>query len=239
VKHNCKMAVFGLGAALASLGGLRSSGAAATSIANDESAVVDGWNITAPVGVSLMVTASGSEIFIQKTADFTELNQGLQVAFQPVAGAGSAATSIDFTNETIEDNTEHAFGGIAFILMNAGSPNATFTSEFAPPVGAGYDYGLGILNSTGDILSYNGAQQTGQSSFWGSSAPGDNLLISALAGSDFSFKELIDSGNGGVVGGGGPPPGTVSLPAAAWQSIAGLGGLALIGVARSIKRRII
>ena len=58
---------------------------------------------------------------------------------------------------------------------------------------------------------------------------GDNLLIDAPAGSDFSFKELSVPGGGGG--------GTVPVPAAAWQSLASLAGLALIGIGRWTKRR--
>src|SRR5579863_6078117 len=123
MKSSCKKALVVAGAALASLGALRMS-SATTVIENNESAVVDGWNITAPMGVSLTVTSSGSEITIEKAASFTVPGQGLQVAFQP-AGTGGA-TQIDFADETIQNNTGAAFSGFQFILMNIGSPNATF-----------------------------------------------------------------------------------------------------------------
>ena len=85
MRHGCKKAAIVVGAALASLGTLGMSSAAPTTIENDQSAVVDGWNITAPMGVSLTLTTSGNEIFVEKAANFTAPNQGLQVAFQPVA----------------------------------------------------------------------------------------------------------------------------------------------------------
>ena len=168
----CKKALVVAGAALAGLGALRTS-YATTLIEDNQSAQVDGWNITAPTGVSLTVTTSGSEIFIEKAANFTSPNQGFQVAFQPVSGATGAASFIDFTDETIQNNTGSAFNGFQFILMNIGSPNATFagvSDVFTPPTGTGYAYTSVNLNSTSDILSYKGNQDAGTTSSWGSAA---------------------------------------------------------------------
>jgi hypothetical protein len=221
-------AVVAASAALASLGALRMS-FGQTLIQNNGSAIVDGWNITAPTGVSLTVTTSNGEIFIEKAANFTVPGQGFQVAFQPVSGATNAATSIDFTDETIQNNTGKAFSGFDFILMNIGNPNATFDgvgNVFVPPTGTGYAYTTVSLNGTHDILSYTGNQNAGTTSSWGSAADGDNLLIDAPSGSAFSLKELSIPGGGGAV----------PLPAAAWQSMAGLAALGLIGLGRKMKR---
>jgi hypothetical protein len=206
----------------------------ATVIGSNQSAQIDGWNISAPAGVSLAVTSSGNEIFVEKSANFTAPNQGFQVAFQPVSGASSAATSIDFTDETIQNNSGSAFGQFQFLLLNTGSANATFASQFAPPSGSGYSYSTGTLNSSADILTYTGNQNSGTTSLWGSSAAGDNLLIDTPAGADFSLKELPSSGGGNNGGGGGS---VVPLPSAAWQSVAGLGVLAAASVARKVKRQ--
>ena len=124
MKGSYKKAAVVVGAALASLGALRMS-SAVTVIDQGTSAVVDGWNITAPTGVSLTVTSSDNEIFVEKAANFSTPGQGLQVAFQPVAGA-TRATSIDFTDETVQNNTGQAFSEFDFILLNIGSPDATF-----------------------------------------------------------------------------------------------------------------
>jgi hypothetical protein len=185
MKVSYKKTAIAVGAAIASLGALRMSSAAAsvTLIEDDQSAVVDGWNITAPTGVSLTVTSSDNEIFVEKAANFTVPNQGFQIAFQPVAGA-TGATSVDFTDETVQNNTGQAFSGFDFILMNTGSPNATFdgvANVFAAP--SGYS-GTISLNSTKDILSYTGTQASGTTSIWGSATPGDNLLIDTPAGAD-------------------------------------------------------
>jgi hypothetical protein len=222
-----------VGAALASLGALRmSSAATATLIEQDSSEVVDGWNITTAPGVALVAISSNNEIYIEKAANFTVPDQGLQISFDPVAGVGSPATLIDFTDEMVQNNTGQAFSGFDFLLLNIGSANATFpgvSNVFAPPKGTGYDYTSVNLNGTGDVLSYTGNQDAGTTSSWGSAAVGDNLLIDAPAGSDFTFKEQSESGGGGTA---------VPVPAAAWQSLASLAVLGLIRVGRRAKRRL-
>jgi hypothetical protein len=206
---------------------------AATLIESNQSAQIDGWNISAPADVSLTVTSSGNEIFVEKAANFTTPNQGFQVGFQPISGASGAATSIDFTDETIQNNTGSAFKGFQFILLNTGGANATFpnvSNVFAPPSGTGYSYTSVSLNGSSDILSYAGNQDAGTTSSWGSAATGDNLLIDAPTGSAFSLKELSQSGGGG----GGT---AVPVPAAAWQSLAGLTALGFICLGKRVKRQ--
>jgi hypothetical protein len=170
----------------------------------------------------------------------------LQVSFQPVA-IDPPATVIDFTDEQIQNNTGSAFNGFQFILMNAGSANALFPSvsdAFGPPAGTGYSFSTVQLNAAGDILSYGGTQNAGTTSTWGTGTPGtpgvgnpdDNLFIDAPAGAAFSLKELSESGSSGSTGGGSGSS-AVPMPAAAWQSLAGLAGLALYGIARKLKHR--
>jgi hypothetical protein len=219
-------------AVLASFSLLRNSSAASTAvlIEGNQSAVVDGWNISVPTGVALTVTTSDNEIFVEKAANFTQPNQGFQVAFQPVKGV-TGATSIDFTDESIQNNSGKAFNGFQFILINTGTSNATFPSVsnvFSPPSGTGYAFTSVNLNGSKDTLSYLGHQDSGSTSLWGSAAPGDNLLINAPIGADFSFKELPSSGGT-----------TVPLPASAWQSLFTLGGLGLVGMIRWKKRQLV
>src|ERR1700693_708897 len=105
---NCRKSLIVASAALVGLGALQMA-SGATLIESNQSAQIDGWNITAPTNVALTVTSSGNEIFVEKAANFVTTNQGLQVGFQPISGASGAATSIDFTDETIQNNTGSAF----------------------------------------------------------------------------------------------------------------------------------
>jgi hypothetical protein len=231
MKRSYKKAVVAVGAAMASLGVLRMT-SAQTLITGDQSAVVDGWTITGWPGVALSVTSDSNGISIEKRANFTVANTGFPIGFSPVAG-GSPATSIDIQDEQIANNTGQAFTGFDFILLNTGSVDATFASAslsnpFSPP--SGY---TGFTSADGgQELIYAGSQASGTTSDWGTD--GSTLLIDAPAGSDFSLKELPTFGNGG--GGGGSSP--VPLPAAAWQSLVGLGALGLFGIARKTKRRL-
>jgi hypothetical protein len=224
------------GAALVALGALPAFTNAA-SIQNTSPATIDGWTISWGTGVGLTVTqdADSSQVDVEKTATFTAPNQGFQITFVPTGG-GSAATKFVIPDETIVNSTGSAFSSFSFILMNTTSTLATFDSvsrTFIPPTGPGYDYTTVSLSPGNTVLTYTGTQNSGTTSFWGNGDPsssGDNLLIDAPAGSEFSLKELSASGPPG-------PPNVVPIPAAALQSLGGLAGLALIGLGRKMKRR--
>jgi hypothetical protein len=199
---------------------------------------IDGWNVSWSTGVSLTVTqdsGNSGQVDVAKTATFTAPNQGYQITFAPIPGfTGTAATQFVIPTESIVNNTGSAFNGFSFVLLNTTSDLATFDSvgsTFIPPTGTGYNYSSVSLSPGNTVLAYTGTQGDGVTSTWGdgdASSTGDNLLIDAPAGSDFSLKELSSSGGSGQA---------VPLPAADWQSLAGLGGLALIGLGRRLKRR--
>jgi hypothetical protein len=231
------------GAAVFALGVLPNSFATAAAIQNTSPATIDGWNISWGTGVGLTVTqdTNSNQVDVEKSATFTAPNQGYQITFAPVPGStGTSASEFVIPDETIVNNSGSAFSSFSFILINKSSTLATFDSvarTFIPPTGSGYDYTSVSLTSGNTILTYTGTQGNGITSFWGNgdpSASGDNLLIDAPAGSDFALKELSASGPGGSPGG---PGSVVPLPAAASQSLAGLVGLALIGLRRQLKRR--
>jgi hypothetical protein len=229
--------VWAAGAAIVGLGLLGAPSAQAAPASNTSPVSIDGWTVSWGTGVGLTVSATNSsQVDIQKTANFTAPNQGYQITFSPISGfTGTAATSFVIDSESITNSTGSSFNGFSFVLLNTTSTLATFASvgrSFTPPTGSGYDYTSVSLTSGSTILSYTGTQDNGVTSVWGNgdaSATGDNLLINAPAGSDFALKELSSSGSS--------PPSAVPLPAAAWQSVAGLGGLLLFGLGRKLKQR--
>jgi hypothetical protein len=228
MKRSCKKAMIAAGVVVASLGALRMS-SGQTLIDGDQSAVVDGWTITGWPGVSLVVTSDSTGISIEKRANFTVAGTGFPIGFSPVAG-GTPATSIDIQDEQIANNTDEAFTGFDFILLNTGTVNATFavgtgSNPFSAPPG----YSTPVSENSGQELVYAGVQDTGSTSDWGTD--GSTLLINAPVGSDFSLKELPEFG-----GGGGTSP--VPVPAAAWQSLFSLAALGLIGIGRWTRRRL-
>lgn len=225
------------GAALAGLSMLGAMFVPAVEIQNTSPVAIDGWDISWSTGVGLSVTqdSSSSQVDVEKTATFTAPNQGYQITFEPIQGfSGTSATQFVIPDETIANNTGASFNGFSFVLMPTVAGSTTFDSvarTFIPPTGSGYDYTTVNLTSSNTILAYTGTQNNGVTSFWGNGDPspsGDNLLIDATAGDGFSLKELSSSGGPGSV---------VPLPAAAWQSLAGLAGLALIGLRRQMKHR--
>jgi hypothetical protein len=210
-----------VGVLAAGLGLSRSVSATAVRIENDQSAVINGWNITAPNGVSLDITTSGNEIDIEKAANFTTPNESFQIGFQPVVGAVDPATSVDFTNETIFNGTGSAFGEFDFIIQNVGTANATFGGDiFTNAIGSA----PGTLNAGKDMLTYLGNQPAGATASWGGGA-GNDLEIVIPTGATFAFDEASIPGGGSVV----------PVPAAAWQSLVGLGGLGVFGLIRHRK----
>jgi hypothetical protein len=212
-----------------------SSARGATVIGSNSSAVVDGWNITTAAGVSITVdSSSGNTLSLTKAANFTMPNRGLMVTFQQV-GTSSIST-FDITNEALTNSTGSAFSAFDFLLMNPGPGTVSFegvANVFVPPVGPGVNYTGVSLNSAKDDLTYTGTQANNTTANFGSSAAGDQLLISAIAGTsgafqDFTLKELPTNG--------GTPPPAVPLPASVWQSLAVLMGLAGFAGVKKIRK---
>jgi MYXO-CTERM domain-containing protein len=195
----------------------RSASAAPVLIENDESAVVSGWSITAPSGVSLQISVVGSQLDIAKSAMFTSPNQSFQVGLFPVAGATNPATSIDFTSEMILNDTGAPFGEFDFILQNDGSKDAIFSGDvFLNAIGPT----AGSLDTAKDFLSYLGTQANGTTSSWGGTA-GNDLFISIPTGAIFTLDEAS------VAGSNSPNSGS-TLPEPASLGLLGAFGLGLL-----------
>ena len=225
------------GAFFASVGFM--ANAHATTVAFNTSPVsIDGWTISWPNGVDLAVqqdASTSTQVDVEKTATFSAPGQGFQITFAPSTTSGTTANTFVIPDESITNDTGASFSSFSFIILNTGTTAATFAGPgFTPPTGTGYNFTSVSLVNGGTDLDYAGTQGNGVTSLWGdgTTAPGgDNLVIDAPAGSDFSLKELAGSG-------GGPPgPPAVPLPASAWQCLVSLGGLGLIAGVRSMKKR--
>ena len=231
-----KKALILASAMIAGVGAVKVAGAAPVS-QNTSPATIDGWTISWPSpGVGLAITQDGTnanQVNVEKSATFTAPNQGYQITFVPTVSTPTANVFV-IPDESIINATGKSFSGFSFILLNTGTADATFggplTPGFIPPTGPGYDYTSVSLVNGKTELDYTGTQANGATSFWGDGNPnsgGDNLVIDAPAGSVFSLKELSVSGGGNVV----------PVPAAAWQSLIGLGGVGLFATLRGLKRR--
>ena len=222
-----KCVIFAI-AAIAGLGVMRAAtaGAAPILIEDGQSQTLPGgWNVGTQAGISLVITsASSTQIDIEKAANFT-LPGGLFVTFTYDGAGTSPATTVDFTSEMIANNTGQSWSTFDFKLSNG----ATFPSVsqiFNPPGPTNGLFREVTLPSKQDASYFNGVQNTDEASSW--SGP-PSLEIDVAAGTDyFTLEELPNSGGSGSV---------VPMPAAVWQSLAGLAGLALFGIARKLKHR--
>jgi hypothetical protein len=222
----------------------------------------DGWNITAPSDATVTILSesnNGGQLNIEKDASFTAAGQVVPVSFQHVS---SGASVIDVVDESIFNDSSSQFNGFQFLLTGGTFPSVS--DAFGPPTGTGYNFSSVTLTSADtagdkDELTYTGTQNAGTTSLWGKTGIADtlasaesdgnvddNLFIDAPVGADFVLKEIssIGGGSGGNGGGGGSNGGgggsgssAVPMPAAVWQSLAGLAGLALYGIARKLKHR--
>jgi hypothetical protein len=214
---------------------------AATVIQNGST--VDGWIVTEPAGISLVAdgvaTYNGkSVLLIEKFATFSNM-EGLPITF--VQANNSATQYIDIVNESVTNLTGQAWTGFQFILPPSTvmgtapsfvqDPNAvipgfdnTAGSPFAPPTGAGVAYG-GVTFSP-SVVSYTGSQPNLTTAAWGFGTDGDLIIANPVTNGNqvFNFKEQPLNAP------------VIPLPAAAWSSLSGLLGLALVGYGKNLKK---
>ncbi|HEX4052867.1 MAG TPA: VPLPA-CTERM sorting domain-containing protein [Tepidisphaeraceae bacterium] len=232
--RSCRKAVIAVGAVVAGFGVWGGASAPAAEIQNVSPVQIDGWDISWTTGVGLAINQDSSpgQVDVEKTATFTAPNQSYQISFAPIPGyTGTTATQFVIPDETIVNNTGASFNGFSFVLMPTVAGSTTFGSAqtFSLPTGPGYSYSSVSLTSGNSVLTYTGTQGNGVTSFWGNGDPsssGDNLLIDATPGDSFALLESSSAGGHAV-----------PLPAAAWQSLIGLAGLGIIGLARQRKVR--
>jgi hypothetical protein len=214
----CKRGVTAALSLILSAGAARSSATPIT-VVGGNSTTVGGWKISPDPGITLTVTGVNSDqtLVIQKESATFGVNSPLSVSFKQVGA--DAASSVDLLTAAIADSTGSGWTKFAFALTGS----ATFESVsdvFAPPLGTGVDYTNAQLGTARTTVLYAGSQLSGSTSDWGSSDPGDDLLISAnpSTGSDNSpYADFtLEQSPEGIVSE------VVNGPQAAWQSLAGL-----------------
>jgi hypothetical protein len=185
-----------------------------------------GWDISSDPGISLSISGvNGSQVLVIENKSVTFSN-GIPLGVTFTQASPGAVSSVEFATETIGNATGSDWTGFQFSLTGA----ATFdgiANVFAPPFGTGVNYSSVQLNAMRNLLSYTGSQSDGATSSWGSSNPGDDLLIDAVptTGEPFASFTLTESPQG-------VSSKVVPLPAAAWQSLPVLLLLAVIPAAR-------
>jgi hypothetical protein len=190
----------------------------------------DGWTITFPSDINLVVdpASTGSELQLEKLATFKSASSGLIITF--VQASANAASTFDINGEALTNESGVNWGGFQYLLINHDA-GAAFTqsagSPFAPPVG----YNAVSFSSTSVV--YSGSQANGATSDWGMD-PADGGLIwtvdPAGVGTRFDLKEIPLTGGFTPV---------VPLPAAGWQGLSGLLGLGAIALGKNLKKKVL
>jgi hypothetical protein len=203
-----------------------SSACFAVTINGGTSAVIDGWQISPDVGVTVQATTSGGDLFLTKTAVFTS-DATLNIQF--VQMSPGSDDPITLTSESITNSTGGDWTGFTY-TVNSQASFGSLSGIFLPPTGVGYNYSAGTVSPGAQTLTYVGTQGNGITSAWGApSSATPLLLIDPLAipgsGAGFTLGETPT---------GSPPVTAVPLPAAVWETSAMLLGLGVVGAWRKV-----
>ncbi|MGD1278290.1 MAG: hypothetical protein ABR964_13845 [Tepidisphaeraceae bacterium] len=167
---------------------------------------------------------------VEKGAVFTTANAGEGLLITFTQTSASATSVIDFTNESITNNTGTNWSGFEFVILNDGTGSASFetteNSPFVPPAGIFTTVSVTTLDGNPAVVYGGGSQANLATALWGVASDGD-LLISANPlgiGTTFTFKEVPVTGP------------LVPLPPAVWQGLVGIMGLGLVSCGKSLKK---
>ncbi len=227
---NKKKLTITLAASSALMGWMASPTRAATVLTNIGDS---GWTATFS-GLALVSDPSqpSGQLNVEKAATFTEASAGEGLLITFTQTSSSAKPVIDFTDESITNVTGESWSGFDFILLNSGNSSASFASNlnspFSPPSGVFSTESTTTIDGNPAVVYGGGTQANLATSLWGIGTDGD-LMIDADPlglGTTFTFKEVPVDGS--------TPP--VPLPAALWQGLAGLAGLALVTAAKRLRR---
>lgn len=189
-----------------------------------------GWTATfSDLSLVADPTQPAGQLDVEKAAVFTPSNSGEGLLITFTQTSATAASTIDFTNESITNATGTSWSGFDFILLNSNASasfETTSDSPFAPPAGTFTTVDVTIVDGNPTVAYGGGTQANLATTLWGIGPDGD-LIIDANPlgiGTTFSFKEVPVTGP------------LVPLPAAAWQGLAGLLGLGLVAYGKSLKK---
>lgn len=187
-----------------------------------ETGTVDGWDITTPAGVVLLIESTGNTITLEKEATFTS-GASLGITFDGIANSAPASTFI-VTGESIVN--ESSFNWTGFTDAVVAEVGTASVDSVLDGGAISAHYVLTLASDTGGIASYTGSQPTHTTTDWGSYA-GDTSTLTIDASADGVFVlDEIPTVSGTTV---------VPLPTAAWQGLVGLGGLALLAFGKKLK----
>jgi hypothetical protein len=196
-----------------------------------DGATIGGWQITSSANVTVFgvsVTGGNTLLIAGAPVTFTDGNPQ-SISFTQVSA--DAVPFIEVAVQSIANSTGSDWTGFQFALSGGSASFDGIANVYAPPLFPGVDYTTVTLNPARTLLAYSGSQLHGASAQWGSSNPGDDLLIDGnpTVGTPFASFSLDESPQGSV----GP---VVAAPAAAWQCLATLLALGFLPTVRKAVR---
>jgi hypothetical protein len=194
-------------------------------------ATLGGWQITTSANAAVSgISVTGGNTLLIATAPVTFSDGNPQnISFTQVSA--DAVPFIEVASQIITNLSGSNWTGFQFALSGGTSSFDGISNVFAPPLSPGVNYTTVTLNPARTLLAYSGSQLDGGSALWGSSNPGDDLLIDGnpTVGTPFTSFSLDESPQGSI----GP---IVPAPAAAWQCLATLLALGFIPTVRKAVR---
>jgi hypothetical protein len=202
---------------------------AAVNLKGGDPATFGGWQLSPDSGVNANgISVNGDTLLIQNE-DITFSNGDPQgITFLQVSA--DAVPFIEIATQTIGNASGANWTGFQFTASGSASFDG-ISNVFAPPFSAGVDYESVTLNPSRTVLAYSGSQLDGATATWGSSNPGDNVLVDGnpTTGTPFASFAMDESPQGFVSE-------VVPVAPAAWQCLAGLLALGFIPKIRKAVR---
>jgi len=203
-----------------------------------------GWMADLQDGVDLTILSTsnnGVTLSLEKSANFTTgvnangFIEPLLITFRQVAS--NAVPNISIDDETITNNTGSDWSGFRFIV-EGGLANNGAVPHFDTAASTGFltdPFAVGTFSTDNKELTASGGTLSSNAlsgNIWHPGLAAGDLVIAAdpfatgNVGQTFVFKEQPITGSGPLI----------PLPAAAWTSLSGLLGLALISNAKNLKK---
>lgn len=209
---------------------LNHANGASVNLKGGDPATLGGWQIGLDANVNANgVSIVGDTLLIQNEAiTFTD-NGSKGISFTQVSA--DAVPFIEIATNTAGNSTGTNWTAFAFTLSGNVASFDGISSIFAPPLSSGVNYDTADLNPARTSVTYTGSQLNGSTSNWGSTTPNDELLVDGnpTTGTPFTSFTMDESPQGFVSE-------VVSVPAAAWQCLAGLLALGFIPTVRKAKK---
>ncbi|MGD0462533.1 MAG: hypothetical protein ABSB74_08595 [Tepidisphaeraceae bacterium] len=204
---------------------LNHANGASVNLQGGDPTALGGWQITPDPAVTASgISVNGQTLVIQNEAMTVTGANPQGITFTQVSA--NAVPFIEIATETIGNSTGSDWTSFAFSLSGSAAFDG-ISNVFVPPFGTGVNYTTVDLSIPRTLVTYTGSQLNGATSNWGSSNPGDDLLIDGNPAATDAFPSFsLDQSPQGFVSE------VIPAPLAAWQSLVALLALACVPALR-------